>query len=720
MNLSNLNYRSFLIAIIIIAVLSSCTKDECEDNPCAPGCNDIPCPACIEDPCGNPELCPGQCGIAEDGSLTKKEFDGNLQQVGDHYEVEGKLVISLSETEKLELLEADLRLEFNEEGKLTNMSGAATIPSPTNYVEFGDLVKADIGYFSGKFLNENRNFNILLQDDKFYFVYNIALSVEMHVGANDDPDEHKPLTLKAPVGGHITYIADYSDPLYYFSGGHDLLGSMCFAASLGGNIPYIPLQPVEQGESFNGRALRCGKFSFFKVIEFSGVKIQNAEFGVQLTEENPVPMTFSAGYQAGFNGGFDLTVPVVKFVEFGIPLGEASGALIAEGNTQNGFKGLIFINGLADPDNSWWPNFIPVKPAAQLRGLGFVHQDGAFEIGLEGEFSLETPTNQQSIAGKAMVNNQEFLLEGNMLSHDREWTAKAVFEKDQTTLAAIPPDDLLNGLDQLVNEKIDSTFDAITEARKNLEDATEDYELEVSLRGLKKDIPVIVSEARKQVNAAVNKAIADGKSEAKKIVNDNNAALCSDNISSEVKKAAAPYYRILDRLESAVKKEDAEEARTELENALRDLIALKSINRKVRIRVTAGNKKTLFVSACSVFKNNYYRNVTINRQVLSNKQVDLLTQAADNIQYIPEASDRKIKAQEIFDRLPSEEELTQLKNDLQTGVKSIPTVKEVGFVNNYAEKSFAYYIIIGGDRKDIDAMEFNGGNLADVIIDLLK
>ncbi len=155
-------------------------------------------------------------------------------------------------------------------------------------------------------------------------------------------------------------------------------------------------------------------------IKFSGVKIQNAEFGVQLVQKNPVPVTFSAGYQAGYNGGFDLTLPVVKFVEFGIPLGEASGALIAEGNTQNGFKGLIFINGLADPDNSWWPNFIPVKPDTQLRGSGFVHQDGVFEIGLDGEFSLETPTNQQSIAGKAMVNNQEFLLQGQMQSGEGE------------------------------------------------------------------------------------------------------------------------------------------------------------------------------------------------------------------------------------------------------------------------------------------------------------
>ncbi len=91
--------------------------------------------------------------------------------------------------------------------------------------------------------------------------------------------------------------------------------------------------------------------------------------------------------------------------------------------------------------------------------------------------------------------------------------------------------------------------------------------------------------------------------------------------------------------------------------------------------------------------------------MLSNEQVNLLTQAADNIKYIPEVSDMKIKAQEVFDRLPSEEELTQLKNDLQTGVKSIPTVEKVGFVNNYAEKFFAYYIIIGGERKNIDAMQ---------------
>ena len=717
-NLS-LKIVNYLLVISILFFQLSCSEDTCEENPCAAGCEGIPCPECIEDPCGNPDLCPGQCGIASDGSLTKNEFKGDLVQVDDHYEVDGELEISLNETDKLNLVDADLRIEFDQDGQLQNISGTAKIPSPTNYVEFGDLVQADIGYFTGKYLNENRAFDITLLDDKFYFVYNIAVSVEMMVGANDDPEAHKPLTLKAPVGGHITYIADYTDPMLYLSGGHDLLGSMSFGASVEGNIPYFPLQPVDQGEAFYGKAFRSGSFTLFKVIDIKGTAIQNADLQANLVEENPLDISFNAGYQAGINGSFDFTLPIVSFAEFSIPLGEASGALLAEAGT-SGVKGLVFVNGLAKPDNSWWPDFIPVKAGNQLRAKGFVHQDGIFEIELSGEYYLETPANKNAIAGLSRVDNQQFLLEGKFVENEDEWGVRAQFESEQTNLAAIPPEDLLQGLDRMVNEKIDSSLVEVEEARANLEAATKDYEFEVSLRGLRESIPAITAEARKQIKAGVDKAVADGRSQANKIVADNNAALCSDNINSEVNKVAAPYYHVLNRLDAAVKKEDDEQARVELEKALRDLIALQNIAKTIRIRVTAGNKKSFFYSACSIVKNNYYRNISFSRKVISDEQVEKLEQAADNVQYIPAASDEKVSAQKILDELPTQEELEKLKNDIQSGVKTIPTVEEVGFVHRYSDKSFTYYILIDGDRKEVSSMEFSADGLARVVIDLIK
>ncbi|MGK7396369.1 MAG: hypothetical protein ACNS62_17460 [Candidatus Cyclobacteriaceae bacterium M3_2C_046] len=715
---ANLKIALYLL-IVSFLIQTGCTKDDCIENPCASGCPEYPCPDPCDDPCANPDLCPGECGIGADGSLTKAEFQGDLQQQEEgHYNVEGELEINLSQTDKLLLTNSDLRLEFDEQGNLLNISGKATIPSPTNHIEFEDLVRADVGYFNGRYLNENRDFPILLKDEKFYFVFHISAQLAMKVGANDDPDAVKPLVIKPPVGGHITYIADYSDPMFFFSGGHDLLGSICFAASVEGNLPYRPLQPVDQGEAFDGIAMRCGSYDFFKVISFSGQMIQNATFNYQVVEENPLNRSFEAGYQAGLNGSFDLSLPVVKFTEFTIPLGEASGAVLADGNTASGFKGLIFINGLADPDNSWWPDFIPVKAGSQMRAKGYVHQDGQFEIGLLGEYYLETPANKQSISGESRVNNQEFVLEGTMLMQEQDWTARATFNQDQTEFAAIPPDDLLQGLDQLVSQKIDSTFEEIDAARDKLEEATKNYEFEVSLRGLRESIPVITQEARQQIKKAVDKAVADGRSEANKILKDKGLVLCSDNIRTEVNKVAVPYYQVLDRLDATINKEDSDQARRELEKALRDLASLQTINESIRVRITAGNKAIWPVSACTV-KDNFYRTIKINRTVLTGEQVNIINEAANNVQYIPEASDLKIKAREIFDRLPSKEELENLQNDLNTGVKQIPAVSEVGFVNDYAEKTFAYYIIVDKERKEIEAMEFNGSNLAEVILDLL-
>jgi hypothetical protein len=524
------------------------------------------------------------------------------------------------------------------------------------------------------------------------------------------------------------YIFDYTDPFYYYSAAQDALGAISFGESSEGNIPYIPMQPVDEIVTFDGKSVRGGTFPIFKVIEVSGIMIQGTDFNVELVEADPFPLSFSAGYGAGVNGEFELSLPINNWITFAIPLGEASAAITAEAGT-NGIKAQAFLNGLAEPDNSWWPELIPVKPGGQIRTAGYVQQEGEFDLELSGELLLELPSNTYDLDGSLLADNEEFTMKGNVLANDLTWAASAEFRKDETEFKAKPPQELMDNISNLVDSNIDSAITKAETALADLEKATEDYEIELSLRGLRSAIPAIVSEAKKRIADEIDAGIKSGRDQANKILSDNNLALCSDNISSQVKKLDDPYIAALDRLDRAAKEtNDNETTRKEIEEALRDLAKLNRLNTSVTVRITGGNKAVNNpfpipdVSKCSIFSDDYYRTVSIDVEVLTAEQVALLNEAADNVKYIAETSEIKIKAEEIFDQIPDKEVMEQLKEDIRNGTSSIPNIEEVGFIKYNSDGSFAYYWIADGQKTDLGDVDiFDPESISETIInDLLN
>lgn len=707
-------YNLFALLVILIAFFS-CETEEIEINKVD----------CTNDPCADLALCRDKCPSFNSSSLTKSDIkgEGMVMEYPDSMYVDGKLIITLPEEEEVILEEAEITISYNEDGSVKSMQGTANAPSPTDYMEFTDPVQADLGYYSGKYLNDNWDLDILLMDERFYLAFKIALTVELKVGANSDPDATKPLTIKPPVGGHILYIFDLTDPFYFYSAAQDVLGSMCFGESEEGNIPYFPIQPVDEIVSFNGKSVRCGNFPIFKVIEAKGTLIQGNSFNVELIEKDPFPLSFTAGYGAGVNGSFDLSLPIKKWITFEIPLGEASAAITAEAGT-NGVKAQAFLNGLAEPDNSWWPEFIPVKPGGQIRTSGYVQQEGEFDLELSGDFNLVLPSNTYKVDGIMGADNEAFTLTGSVLANNLTWAASADFRKEETEFKAAPPQELLEDINSLVNANIDSAFIKAETALADLEKATDDYEFELSLRGLRQNIPAIVDEAKKRIAAEINAGIKSGRDQANKILSDKGLALCSDNIASQVNKLDDPYIKALDRLNNAAKEpQDNENTRKEIEGALRDLAKLNRLNKSVTVTITAGNKKVdnpwpvPDVPQCSV-KDDFKRTVTVNVEVLTSEQVALLNTAADNVKYIAETSDIKIKAEEIWNHIPSKEIMEQLKEDLQNGIKTIPTLEEVGFINHHDEDTFSYYWVVDGKKKDLSDIDiFDPDSIAEAIID---
>ena len=738
------NFRKVnqIAALLFVAVLLiSCSKEDSIE----PIGTDI----CQTNPCGNPDQCPDECN-SEDNTDNDTTHDstmqvsrdaltpeGNVTETEDGYLLEGSLTIETEDGESIVFAEADLDVRFDEDGNLRSMSGSVQIPSPSNYFEFADPIRADIGYFSGKFLNDNRDFEIILLEDRWYFVFAIAATLDLNVGFKDDPDATKPISISPPVGGHITYIADYSDPMFFFSKGEDgglggdngnggndggnsdgsgdgklLAGS--FGISKNGNLIYQPTVPTENVVSFNATRVRGGTRAFGGVFEGSGLQYDNKhdQFGGELFFTDPLKSELTADYRSGMNGKLEFSLDIASFISFGFPIAEGSSAIVAEASTTGEVQAKAFVNGIVDPDLSWWPELIPVKPAGKLNTSGYVDQTGIFDIGLTGMLGLEMPSGKQAIDGTLKATNEAFTLDGQVTIDDEVWKANATFTTAQTRCIASPPQNFADGISETVTEQIDAAIATTEQALNDLEEANKNYEFELSLRGLRSALPTIIDNANEIIDDAVDAGIKSGRDKAKKILDDNNRKLCDDNISSKVNGLVKPYRDALKRLKNAVSEsKDNNQTRIELEDALRDLAKLNKIDKSVTITIEHGPK----TSGCSIkhLIRTDTRTVSINRNILSSSQINTLNEAAANVKYIAEADGIRFDAQEILDKLPSLDELENLKSNVETCVAELTeSIGDVGFVYNHETKRYTHFMVINGVEKEVTSFDiFNGKEL---------
>jgi hypothetical protein len=305
-----------------------------------------------------------------------------------------------------------------------------------------------------------------------------------------------------------------------------------------------------------------------------------------------------------------------------------------------------------------------------------------------------------------------------------KWEAEVEFRKDETEFQAKPPQDLLDNINSLVNANIDDAIQKAETALEEYEKATQDYEFELSLRGLRSTIPAIVDEAKKVIAAEIAAGIKSGRSQANKILSDEGLALCSDDISKQVNKLDDPYINALNRLKAAaLNTNDSDAARKEIEAALRQLAGLDRLNKSITVTIVAGNKVVkdpIFgatITPKCTFKGTFKRTVKIDVQILTSEQVALFNTAADNVKYIAETSDIKIQAEEIWKQIPSEEIMAKLKNDIASGVKTIPSIDAVGFINHHEKDTYSFYWIIDGKKEDLsDINIFDPTSIVDAIV----
>ncbi len=65
---------------------------------------------------------------------------------------------------------------------------------------------------------------------------------------------------------------------------------------------------------------------------------------------------------------------------------------------------------------------------------------------------------------------------------------------------------------------------------------------------------------------------------------------------------------------------------------------------------------------------------------------------------------------------PSTDDLKQLKQDIQNGTKKIPSIGTVGFDYTFSSKSYSFFIVMDGQKKDVSEFDiFDGNSLAGMI-----
>ncbi len=635
---------------------------------------------------------------------------------------DGSVVINTPDNE-LVLEKSDLDIAYNEDGTIQSIEGTATIPSPTNYINIENPLEAAVGYFKGDYLNTEWEVSIPLNPNRYYMAFKLALNTEVKMGFNNNNEDTKPISLKPPLGGHIIEIIDLEEPFFFFSASQDLIGELCFGGSVNPVIPFEPLQPHEKFQSFNGTSFRCGSFPLFNGVTVKGSIIQNQGFSAELTSENPLPLSFDVNYYAGINGEFDLGLPIKGWLEFGIPLGEASAGLTVDVGTSGAYM-QMFLNGLAKPDNSWWPEFVPVKPAAQMRLKGYLDETGDFDLSLEGKMELELPNRSTSIEAIGKLTPESFTISSSVESEGLRYTLGAVLEARQADVYTEFPEEggIVNNMTDLLEEHIkqtatksvDSSLMEISEAKKNLETSLANYEFERSLRGLRSTLPPLVDNSIKFIDSKVSSTIASARKSAKNSIS-SPAKYCSDNISSKVAEIVNPYKNALRNLKSATLLEDNEMARVQLEAALRKLASMNKINTSKKFTVKVGST----ITGCGI-TSSQSRTVKVSLTVISEDNVNDLLLAADNMKSIPETSNDVIKAQDLLDKLPSEEDLQKLRNGILNEVEMDFKVSRVGFIKNNRDLALHFYIVINKEVHQIENLDiFDLGSIAKAAVNFL-
>jgi hypothetical protein len=501
-----------------------------------------------------------------------------------------------------------------------------------------------------------------------------------------------------------------------------------FGLSVKGLIPFRPQTTFgieDEAREFQGERIVTGTFPLAELpIEVSGHMIEDVRFGDSEKAVDPLGVQFGPSFERGVNGDFSVSLAIAEkatagMIEFGFPLGSATAAVQVIDDVQH-----CYLSGVIAPDTSWIPDWVPIKADAELKTYGYLssvpesfrlHMDGSYSVNaapfgemahldlgdvlkVEGVLHLDRAgfklsgitdrnlgpfvfeSKQQidvwvpfdknespylrvegliqvggmSTDGVLLINNQGAFLNGRLVVPDLDMQVKAGTGVENGSAYLLGqmsvPDQFNTALQAEILKEAEAAQQEIGNTWDQYQQATKNYDVELSLRGARKAVPPVCDAIISGINSGIESGFkkwpkkwgvsVPGKSAAKK----------------DAYKQAAPEKNRLAKLRDQMRTGDNASVRAALKAAIQDVLAHQTVKIKVSVLGTIYNK-----------------------DVISSTNEAWLRKALAAIDSLPEASDRKIQAEQIWNAAPKREVLMETKKAIETGAGAVPTIEAIGF-----------------------------------------
>lgn len=648
---------------------------------------------------------------------------GDVTPTPNGYQSDGDLVLSTAEHEQ-QFTNASLTLVFDENDELDLMNGETDLPIRlSENVTVAGNVRAVVQTMTGREINEDETFGIRLVDDTKYFVFYVGTSVDLVIADRSNPADVETITISTPAAGEILLISDPTDTFLYDYASTPLVGARGKGESDNGLIPFEPVLPFEELDSFNGHQIEKASVGVgTKYVDFFEVTgtavVRNPQFA-DINWDDVFESDIE--FRAGLNGDLDFALSIVGFGLFSFDLAETSTTLDIGFDRQQIAMALEIA-----PDQALFPDPYNMGPSSTSTGSGYINGDGSYGIFLDSTWGVTLP--EASVSGLLSLENDVVTLAGTVDEDGESLSVSLSFADNETTGRVEFPERYSANINSLVSDAVDRQLAEVEQTQQDLEQATADYEFEVSLRGLRESLPVMMDQAIATLNAIPGNARTDARSRALSYMRNTCVDLlvgevCLDDVADEnsiannagteaYNEAAAAIVQpraAMQDLKARALEEDDESLRAALQAALESAYN----NRRVTISASYSYR---FGSPINKTYTVYNR--TWTETVLSPADASDVQTAADNAFRIQETSDIRVSTQQILDELPTEEVLNRVKEDVDAGTAAIPTVDGLGYVA--ANDRYEPFVTIDGEDRPVEINVLRPSDVESGVSDLLR
>ncbi len=655
--------------------------------------------------------------------LGRNNFDpeGTVTITPDGYRSEGTLVLNIDGEEK-HFEDSDLLLSFDEEGNLIEMAGETIVPQAvSDNLSLDVPVTATVGMLSGAEINANPDFGITLKDEINYFVYHFGAGLDVGITTGEQRDgsgSPGQLTLSTPLGGEILLITDPSDVFYYYFADLPVIGNAGRGDSVHGFIPFVPALDYAELDSFDGHILDKTSFGvgvkIFDFLNISGTRVIRLPISGKIDFDDlfASPVEFNMG----MNGQADFALSILGVGLFEFPVASSSATVSVGLHRQH-----MAMQTIVAPDVSWQPDWFTILPTTEIVGNWSVDGNGEFSAELSGDYESTLPA--AAMSGTMRLDNNGTTFTATIPDAIVPISVSAAFLNEKTTFLVDAEVDISDSISAEVNQAFDQIVDDKLQAFDDLQMATENYEIEVSLRGLRALLPdiadnvistlnglpsAIASSVYDQVHAGIKAkqvtigicSISCARVPSNSAIN-GYATTASNSARSHTQSRIVPYKSAMQELKLRASQADDEQLREALEQALR----------------TAYNHRRLQGTVSGTIDlpspvPNYSYSKSYNYDILGANAAKIL-QAANNVHRIQATSDIKIAASEFYDRIPVDQAVNQARQELADGLSQIPAFDGAGMT--VSNGSYSAYILLDNiaygvdDVNSLNPLELLGG-----------